>query len=363
MQNKFLSKLLILSILLVAACKKEDTLIKRDADVAVNSVVAAGKYSNGFFVANEGWYPHESGSISFYDYSTKAFTVKANEAENPTVLGPLSSTLQFATIFNHKIYAVLKVGGPMVILNESTLKEIARVNPLPNNNGQAFVGVDTTRGLISTTNGVYPINLQTLAIGAKISAISGSATDMIKAGNFVFVLTTSGIVALNAGDYSLAKSLGAAKTGFAIGKDGNVYAATTSAILQINTATLAVTSTPVAFSIWYNQFVYTNSSITASTVDNAIYVQSGNNLLYRYLIGNTASLSTPFITLPSGRYFYGKGLAYDPDNNTLVLTTAERPNAFGGQDNRYYIYNASTAAATDSIKFTGWLFPAMPFFH
>ena len=88
---------------------------------------------------------------------------------------------------------------------------------------------------------------------------------------------------------------------------------------------------------------------------------AGGTQLYRYVIGNAASLTTPFITLPSGQFFYGAGAAYNKDKNELVLTTIN--GAFTGDTNRILIYDASTAVLKKTLTYTGWYFPAMPVFH
>jgi hypothetical protein len=162
--------------------------------------------------------------------------------------------------------------------------------------------VDDSRGLLSTAVGLYPVTLSTLALGTKVSSVEGEVKDMIRSGNYIFVLSAKdGIVALNANDYSLAKKLGTAVSGFVQGKDGNVWAASATQLKKINASSLAVDSITTGFPVHYNEWTYTNSSIAASTTDNAIFIVSGNNTVYRYT-GDAASLSTPFIILLRQRY-------------------------------------------------------------
>lgn len=332
------------------------------------SVHVLGKYENGFFVANEGWYGHGTGDIHFYDYSADTLRLNVFAAENPgKTLGTNTSTLQFATVFNQKVYIVIKVGGPLVVADANTLVESNRLAAMPDNDGHAFLGLDSTHGLLSTGGGVYPIALPSLTTGTKLTGVASYTGDMIKAGNYVFVhAQTEGIVAFNASTLAKVATFGTANLCFAKGKDGAVYAANTDSLLRIDPTTLARTAIKLPFTTPSPWGAWRHSAITASTVDSAIFIVKNNGFtggttLYRYVIGNAASLTTPFITLPTGQYFYGAGAAYDAHNNTLVLTTIN--GAYTGSVNTVLRYNASTGALINSNVYNGWYFPAMPFFH
>jgi hypothetical protein len=323
-----------------------------------------GKYENGFFLLSEGDFSRASGNVSFYDYGLDTIYKNAYTTENEgKSIGTSFTTLQTGTIYNNKLYLVETYGGPLVATDASTLKETGRIETLPGNNGRAFIGIDDTRGLLSTEVGLYPVTLSTLALGSTISSVDGKDVgDMIKVGNYIFVLSaTEGIIALNTSDYSVAKKLGFAVGGFAAGKDGNIYAASATALININPSTLAVDSIKTGFDVRFNEYGYTSSSIVASTSDNAVYVISGN-AVYRYVPGNAGSITTPFITLPAGQYFYGKGIGYDKVKNLLVLNTNAA--AYGNStSNSIYLYNASTAALTHTVTYSGSYYMGMTVFH
>lgn len=345
--------LLVLLVIVAASCSNDDGVI-----------ASKGKYDNGFFLLNEGYFFNKPGSVDFYSYGNDSLSMSVYDQENPgKTLGTNQQVLQFGTVFNNKLYLVVNLGGPLVVTDAYTLKETGRINTLPDSaKAHAFVGVDASRGLISTDNGIYPINLSALTAGNKISGIDASVGDMIKAGNYVFVLTADkGIIALNASDYSIAKVVGAAIAGFAIGKDGAVWAATTNSLLKINTSSLAVDTINTSFDIHYNTFTYTSGSIVTSTTENAVYVTSEYNTVYKYLVGNAASLNSPFITLPANQYLYGKGIAYDVKKNQLVLNATD--NMYGGSVNTLTSYNATTGTQAGTITYNGNYYPAMIVFH
>lgn len=375
MKKQLLSSLLVAFALLVASCKKEDALQssqlqKLDANnkTGVTTSLITGKYANGFFIANEGWFGHGTGDLHFYSYSGDSLVQDVYHLENPTgALGGPSNTLQFATFFNNKLYIVVKAGGPLVVTDGGSMVETGRITTLPGNDGHAFLGVDATHGLLSASDGVYPITLPSLAVGTKISGVAGYTGDMLKIGSYVFVLSqTDGIVALNSSTYAVVKKFGAANLAFAAGKDGAVYATNSDSLIRIVPSTLARTAIKLPFTVPSPWGAWRHAGITASTQDSAIFIVRNNGFaggtqLYRYVIGNAASLTTPFITLPTGQYFYGAGAAYNKEKNELVVTTLN--GSFTGSINRVLIYDATTTTLKKTLTYNGWYFPAMPVFH
>jgi hypothetical protein len=343
--------LLVVLVMVTASCSKDD-----------DTTASKGKYDNGFFLLNEGNYSHETGSVHFYSYAKDSISKYAYNTENPNKeLGTNTQMLEFGTIFNNKLYLVVNLGGPLVITDAYTLKETGRLTSIPDS-AHSFVGVDASRGLISTIHGIYPVNLSSVTVGNKISGIEASVGDMIKAGDYVFILTADkGIIALKASDYSITKVIGAATTGFAVGKDGSVWAATPNSLLKINTGTLAVDTINTPFDVYYNPYVYNSGSIVASTTENAVYVTSDYTSVYKYVVGNAASLNTPFITVPANQFLYGKGIAYNAKKGELVLNKTD--NIYGGTVNTITSYNATTGAEGKSIIYNGPYYPAMTIFN
>lgn len=361
--------------LFVASCQKQDlvqpaSLKEKSSLSAVNASTAlvSGTYANGFFIANEGWFGHGTGDLHFYSYSGDSLVYNVYAQANPGgTLGGPSNTLQYATVFNGKLYIVIKAGGPMVVTDAGSLVETGRISTLPGSDGHAFIGVDASRGLLSASDGVYPVSLPSLTVGSKVNGVNGYTGDMILAGSYVFVLSaTDGIVALNSSNYAVAKNFGAAYLAFAAGKDGGIYATTADSLIRIDPVSLARTAIKLPFTVSSPWGAWRHACITASTQENAIYIVRNNGFaggtqLYRYVIGNPASLSSPYITLPSGQYFYGAGAAYNKDRNELVVTTIN--GAFSGDVNRVLLYDAPTATLKETLTYNGWYFPAMPVFQ
>jgi hypothetical protein len=355
---------------IVSSCKKDINSVSNTSASKPLTVQGTGKYDNGFFLINEGWYGHGTGTVSFYDYGTGTITDSVFTKENPgKTLDPTSSTLQYGTIFNDQLYLVTKVGGPFVVTDSHTLKEINRIAAKSTNDFRAFVGIDASKGLISTGSCIFPVNLQTLALGTKLTSVTGQVGDMIKAGNYVFVLSAlSGVVVLDASTNAVVKTIAGMLCAFARTPDGAIWAAGGTQLVRIDPATLGVTTVTVPFTIYGSWAAWHPGSITASTTENAIFIAknasfSGGTQVYKYTAANSTSFTTPFITVPTGRELYGSGVAYDPAHNQVVINTVHSGFTTNFSFNDLVFYNATTGAQISDIAYIGYYFPSVAVFH
>lgn len=67
--KKYLFYLPLLVSLFFTACSKDD---QKD----IIEPITPGKYADGFFIINEGWFGHENGSVNFYKYGED--TIRTN---------------------------------------------------------------------------------------------------------------------------------------------------------------------------------------------------------------------------------------------------------------------------------------------
>lgn len=359
--NRFFTAVWALAALVVVSCSKHDTVTQPDAGTT-------GKYANGFFVINEGWYGHETGSVYYYDGSSDSMQASVYAAENPdTTLGKASSTLEYATIFNNKLYLVVKVGGPLVVTDANTLKESARLTALPDNDGRSFVGVNDNLGLLGTSKGVYLLGLSPLSAGTRLDGVSGAMGDMVKAGDYVFAASqTYGLAVINTTTFAVTKTIANVRMGPVTGYDGNVWVTGDSVLVRINKETLAADTVKLPIRTYSAWSAWHSTSMAASTSENAVFfIQngsfSGGTNVYKYISGNPNSVAVPFITLPDGQYSYGAGIGYNKTNNELIITTLN--GAYTGNVNRVLIYDAATAVLKKTLTYNGYYFPAMPVFH
>lgn len=327
------------------------------------------KYENGFYIVNEGWFGHGTGTVSFYRYNTNQMEDSIFVKENPTKdLNPVSSTLQSGVVFKNKFYLVSKVGGPMVVTDEYSIKELARVPSQGGNDWRSFVGITETKGLLSSGKGVFPVDLNTLAIGRTIDGVGGQVGDMIKQGDYIFVLSsTDGVVILNAADNKVVKKIAGASVGFTRTIDGSIWAAGGTKLFKIN-ASLDVEAITVPFTVFGSWGAWHPGSITASTKENAVFIAkngsfSGGSTIYKYIPGSDASLQTPFLTLPTGKILYGAGLSYNAKLDQLLVSTVQSGFGENFKVNNLYFYDPITAAIKKTVSYSGYYFPSVIVAH
>lgn len=344
---------------------------KKDKSVPTPVDPVAGKYENGFFIIGEGAIGQNSGTINFYRYDEDTVGLRVYEKENPGKIlsnTAKSSTLQFASVFNGSIYLMCKMNGPIVRVNQLTLKEEARYVQ-ETSNWRSIVQVDGNRGLVSANDGVYQIDLNTLSVQNKLTTVGAVNTgDMWKKGDYVYLLQSSGAKIVSASNYSLVKSFSSINRGFAQTPNGKVWAATGSRLIAIDN-NLDTAGVPLAAGV--GSFgLDAPTRITASTKENAVFYHSGK-AIYKYLDGNASSVLQPFITIAEDPFMVYGAIRYDKNKDYIVVNGIQNYGAAAAV-NFLIIYNASTGALVKKIKyggdglttdFTKIYFPNLTVFH
>jgi hypothetical protein len=354
--NKCLSRitgaLFLLLLLNLTACKKDD----------YKQAKITGKYENGIILVNEGWFGHDNGNVNFYRYGADTIEQMVYHKENPGK--ELGVTTQYGAIYNDKLYLVSKQ-GPLVVTDAKSLIETGRIATLPAD-GRAFMGLDNTTGLLSTADGVYKLNLSPLSVGAKLAGITGETGAMRKEGNYIFVLNQSqGLVVLNQSDLSIAKKIAGMNQGLSKTPDGGLWVAGGNALVKMNTTTLDTNKVTLPFSLGNPWFAWNVGTVTTSSTENAVFIAktmpwgAGGNQIYKYITGNSASLQSPFATIPTGKEFYGAGVAYKAAGNEIVVTAIQSGYGQNYKYNSLYFYDAATATLKKTVSYEYFYFPAL----
>jgi hypothetical protein len=353
-RKSFLYSLLI--SVLIFSCKKNDT----EAPAPPK-----GPYETGIILVNEGWFGHDNGNVNFYHYGSDTITQMVYAKENTGK--ELGVTTQFGAVYNEKLYLISKQ-GPLVVTDANTLIETGRIETLPAD-GRAFVGIDNNLGLVSTADGVYKLNLNTLVIGDKIPNVTGETGTMTVEGNYIFVSNqTAGVIVLNKSDYSVAMEIPAVKTGVVKTKNGHLWTLGGKLLIDINPSTLDTTKIELPFVVGDPWFAWNIGTLTASTKENAVFIGrteswgAGGNEIYKYVSGNPASVNAPFATLPAGKEFYGAAVQYNPIKDEVVVTAVQSGYGENYSYNSLYIYDPANAALKKTVNYTYYYFPAMMIF-
>jgi len=327
------------------SCKKDNV-----DDPQIDPI--AGKYENGFFVIGEGSYAQNAGTINFYSYGDDTLSTRAYEKENPGRIlsnAAKTSSLQFASMINGSIYLMSKMNGPIVKVNGYSLKEEARYVQ-ETSNWRSIIQVEGNRGLVSANDGVYQIDLNTLALQHKLTTVGALNTgDMWKKGNYVFLLQSNGAKIVSASNYSLVKSFTNINRGFAETPNGKIWAATGSRLIAIdNNLDTAGIALPVAIGSFG---LDAPTRITASTKENAVFYHSGK-AIYKYIDGNSSSLAKPFINIPEDPFMVYGAIRYDKNKDYIVVNGIQGYGA-ASTVNYLLIYNATTGDLVKRIKYGG----------
>lgn len=364
------SLLAIVLFVMVAACSKKDLqesadLNKQQDDASSATTLLAGNYQSGIILVNEGWFGHENGNVNFYAYGADTIQPMVYHKENPGK--DLGVTTQYGAVWNGKLYIVSKQGA-FVVTNATTLVETGRIADLPDD-GRAFAGIDATLGLISTQNGIYRLNLSTLALGTKISGVTGQIGSLLVNGNYVYAMSeTQGVLILNKSTLTVAKTIAGPTQGFAKTSDGSIWASGGTKLVKIHPTTLDTTVVTLPFTVGNTWGAWNDGTMTAASNGNTVYLAktqswgAGGNQIYRYIQGNPSSLSSVFITLPAGKEFYGSGVRYNASRNEITVTAVQSGFGQNYKFNSLYFYNTS-GILIKTVNYTHFYFPASMIFN
>ena len=315
-------------------------------------------FSKGFFIINEGQFGKNGGVINFYNSLTNKVDTNLFMKINPEK--ELGNTTQFATIYNEQLYIVSKQGD-LVAANPSTLKETGRIENFNKvaADGHAFCGINEELGLVSTTKGVFKLNLNPLSLGDMIESITGKVGELLQYRGHVYAVGNSKIYVINTTTWDVEKTFDKGKSGLTVSKDGMIWSTHDNLLLKINPFTLEMETIvmPNEIKATYNPWAWTQGSLTASKQENTLFFVSGMNI-YKYVIGDITSLNYPLFTVPAGRMIYGTGMSVDPKNNQVLVTTI----VGYGQDsakNNLYFYDGTTGTLKKNLFYEGIWFPSM----
>lgn len=161
----------ILSLLISATIPATLTRAAGDAD-----------YTNGIIIVNEDWYGHQNSTVNFLCPDAadgNYWQYRIIQAENPGV--ELGCTNQYGAIWYGRLYLIAKqakdpgadiTGGRITVVDAKTMKLIHQQELIDPSgaqcDGRGFVGVDSHKGYISTSNGIWVFNLDTFTVTGQV---------------------------------------------------------------------------------------------------------------------------------------------------------------------------------------------------
>lgn len=139
-------------------------------------------YTKGIFIVNEDWYGHQNSTVNYLlpdDPEENYWHYRIIQTENPGV--ELGCTNQYGAIWNGRFYLIAKQdkdpgaairGGRISVVDATTMKVIKQLPAIDPSgaqcDGRAFCGVSPEKGYVSTSNGIWVLDLTTLEIERQV---------------------------------------------------------------------------------------------------------------------------------------------------------------------------------------------------
>lgn len=340
------------------------------AALSVSAMAQETRYTNGYFVINEGQYGNEPGLLNFYSNETGEFSTKVYQEATGNTLG---MTAQFATLADGKLFICSKQnygeGGRLVVADAQTLQMLANYKEIDGSADTRSVGVVTSAGkfFVGTNIGVYAYDLTTfeplgVVTGTTVegSTYSPGSGDMVTLNGKLYVSTPDGVMVIDPESNSLITTVEIANTVSVFELNGKVYAA-------VNSCTWG---TPSASDT--EQFVEINSDHTAGTVftvpqaspnnwftpkpcapaaikgTNAVVYGAGEGTKYicKYDF-DTQTFTLDFITYEGRQQNYGNVVTTDPKTGDIVACTFQ---GYASTNYWFNIYDGETGEVKTSLK-------------
>jgi YVTN family beta-propeller protein len=320
----------------------------------VNVEEPSGKYSDGFFIVNEGPFQNGTGTISYYDASTNTVENNIFQTVNER---PLGNVVQSLTIFKGKGYIVVNNAEKVEVVNSADFRSTGIINNviLP----RYFVGINENKGYLTVwganfSNGaVKVIDLATNEVSKTIP--TGLMPEkLIKVNNKVYVVNGSAnsvsVINTTSDEVEATVTLGDRPNSIQVDATGKVW------VLCSGKKTFTVwpnideaQSTPA--SLWtINVSNNTASKVfdfpeIAPSASKLEINESGNKLFFSYankIYTHTTSSTNFNSTILVDKSFYG--LAYDKKTRTLLGGVSPNFSSNG----TFFKYNSETGAQMGS---------------
>lgn len=225
----------------------------------------------------------------------------------------------------------------------------------------AFEAIDQKQGVATNANGAYLIDLDNFTASENILSGSKGAKSIMVADGYIFMIVSSQVIAysiddLEAEPITIEGTLGAT-VGFVQSWDGDVWAASTTDFLRINTRDLTATTIalPNGTKLATDSWVFKQVSWAASTRDNTFFYCTGSvwgsAVVWKYDIDSSSCNS--FVTTVdnlNSYWLYSNALEYDAEQDHLVCQTLQAYNSSSNLG--IHIFDAQDASLNKEVLHT-----------
>lgn len=307
-------------------------------DGNIKYLPATVDYTQGVFMVNEDWFGHRNSTTNYLTRDGKFVY------NNTTEIG---ATACFGAAWGNRYYIIAKQakdgganveGGRITICDANTMRIIKQIKDIDGNNeGRSFCGVDEHKAYVSTSRGIYTLNLDELTVGVAVKNADGGDANLGQCGNMVrlgdYVYATEYGKSLRIIDCNtdrIVATIEAKVYSITMSKDGQLWVSTDKGISRVNTETnkLETISLPEGINVPANSsFAWTPDGLCASLQNNVIYWTSASGwnttIIFKYDIDNNEFVKVVDLTNdPEKRSIYGCSFRVDTKTDNLYLTAA-----------------------------------------
>lgn len=366
-------------------------------------------FSKGLFIINEDWYGHNNSTLNYLlpdaeggDYWHYRVIEACNDNKQ------LGATAEAGEIWNGKFYIICKqpkdpgasiAGGRINVADASSMKieyQLADIDPDGGNvDGRSFLGVDEHKGYVSSSNGVWVLDLDSSEIIGKItgteeeggSLYSGQSGSMVRSAGKVFVAHQKlGLLVVDPSEDKVADTIsfdlvkeGAGIGSVVVAKDGSLWCSVASStsgnggtlpyLLRVDPETLATEIVDVPSSVYApanSWYAWTPDGFCASAVNNSLYWNGGSSSwdsgseIFKFDIDSRSFEKIIDLSEEGdGWSLYGCSMRVSPVSGELYMSL------FQGYGSQAYIvrrYTADGMKLKDYPMIENYWFPSLPVF-